>query len=117
MILVVDDEAAIRTVTRGTLSAYGYRVLSAENGAEAIAQFALHREEVAAVITDTMMPIMDGAMLISALQQIGAAVPIVVTSGLKSELRTKHTFLAKPFSAAALLTCLHTVLNGSQGRR
>src|SRR5271169_1797147 len=56
----LDDEAAIREITRETLHTYGYKVLSAGDGAEGVAVFAEHRKTIKAVIADIMMPVMDG---------------------------------------------------------
>ena len=60
MILVIDDEAAIREMTLATLERFGYRALTADNGATALGIFAGHKEEIGVVITDMMMPLMDG---------------------------------------------------------
>ena len=57
---MVDDEASILTITSQTLQAFGYRVLTATDGADAVAVYAQHRNEIAVVLTDMMMPVMDG---------------------------------------------------------
>jgi CheY-like chemotaxis protein len=59
LILVVDDELAIREITKGTLEAYGYRALTAADGTEAVALYAQHKDEIRLVLTDLMMPYMD----------------------------------------------------------
>lgn len=59
LILVIDDEEPVRTVARATLERFGYRVLLAANGAEGVAQFASHRADIAAVVTDMAMPVME----------------------------------------------------------
>ncbi len=83
-ILVVDDEASILTITGQTLQAFGYRVLTATDGAEAVATYAQHRQEIAAVVADMAMPIMDGPATIRALMRINPEVKIIATSGLNS---------------------------------
>jgi CheY-like chemotaxis protein len=60
LILVVDDEASIREITKETLEASGYRVLTGNDGTEAIALYATHAQNIALVITDMMMPYMSG---------------------------------------------------------
>src|SRR5262249_14270879 len=55
-ILVVDDEGHIREITRRQLEAYGYRVLTARDGDEALARYTEHQQEIHAVLTDLMMP-------------------------------------------------------------
>jgi CheY-like chemotaxis protein len=116
-ILVVDDEASILAVTSQTLRAFGYHVLPAADGAEAIAAYAQHRSEIAVVLTDIMMPVMDGAAMIRVLRRINPKVKIIATSGLNangsavkaSGLDVKY-FLTKPYMAGTLLNTLHTAL-------
>ncbi|HSI08540.1 MAG TPA: PAS domain S-box protein [Rariglobus sp.] len=119
LILVVDDEVSILEITRQTLEMFGYRVLTAEDGAQAIGLYALDREAIAVVLTDMMMPVMDGPALIAALHRINPAVNIIAASGLNSKgsdvlasrIGVRH-FLAKPYSAEAMLKMLKTVLAG-----
>jgi CheY-like chemotaxis protein len=117
LILVVDDENAIREVARETLSAFGYRVMIASDGAEAMAVFASHKDEVKLVITDMMMPYMDGTATIRALRRLDPNVKIVATSGLKAEDKIADaaqlgvkTFLPKPYTAEKLLKTVAAVL-------
>ena len=117
LILVVDDEAAILAVTRQTLETFGYRYLSAENGAEAVALYAQRMGEIDLVLTDLTMPVMNGQATIVALRKINPRVQIIAMSGrdesesvlLASRSGIGH-FLAKPYSAATLLRTLHAVL-------
>jgi PAS domain S-box-containing protein len=116
-ILVVDDEASILAVTGQTLEHFGYRVLNAHDGAEAVALYAEKRNEIAVVLTDMMMPIMGGTSLVSVLLRINPAVKIVRSSGLSSygdenrlsEAGVKH-FLTKPYTAETLLKTIRGVL-------
>jgi PAS domain S-box-containing protein len=117
-ILVVDDEASVRTITHHTLDAFGYRVLTANNGAEGVAVYAKHRDEIALVITDLMMPVMDGAAMIHALVSLNPAVRIIAASGLgangsvaMSSTKGVSHFLLKPFSALTLLKTVHRTLS------
>ena len=117
-VLVVDDEASILTITRQTLEAFGYRVRTATDGAEAVAVYARHQSEIAVVLTDMMMPIMDGPATIHALLRINPAIKIVAASGLNanggvakaSGAGIKH-FLAKPYTAGTLLKIIRTILD------
>src|SRR5262249_28590528 len=70
LILVVDDENSIREIARETLSTFGYQVLTAGDGTEALALFAQRSGEVRCVITDMMMPFMDGPATIRALRKL-----------------------------------------------
>jgi CheY-like chemotaxis protein len=117
MILVVDDENPIREVARETLSAFSYRVLTANDGAEAIAVFAAHRDEVRVVMTDMMMPFMDGPSTIRALRKLDPKVKIIATSGLKIEDKVTEVaqlgvryFLPKPYTAEKLLKTVAAIL-------
>ncbi len=123
MIMVVDDEVSILSITRQTLEAFGYRVVTAEDGAQAISVYALHRDEIALVLTDMMMPIMDGPALVTALRRINPRVRIIAASGLNAEGHSGRAtvagvrhFLAKPYSAEVMLTLIRKVLTESLTR-
>jgi CheY-like chemotaxis protein len=73
-VLVVDDEVSILSITSQTLQAFGYRVLTARDGADALAIYVQHKDEIAVVLTDMMMPIMDGAGTVQALVRVNPAV-------------------------------------------
>jgi PAS domain S-box-containing protein len=120
LILVVDDENAIREIARETLRTFGYEVLTAGDGTEALALFAQHRDEVRCVVTDMMMPFMDGLATIRALRRLAPEVKVIVTSGLKANDKTAEaaqlgvtTFLHKPYTAEALLKALAAELKKS----
>jgi two-component system, cell cycle sensor histidine kinase and response regulator CckA len=80
LIVVVDDEHSIREITRLTLEVHNYRVLLASDGAEALSVYLQHREEVALVVTDVMMPVMNGRALAHALRKFDAKLPILAFS-------------------------------------
>jgi PAS domain S-box-containing protein len=116
-ILVVDDEAEILAITAQTLQAFGYEVITAADGAEAIALYAQHRDEIAAVLTDMMMPVMDGASTIRALRRIHPAVKVIAASGLETNGNAANDsgtdvryFLKKPYTAESLLSMLRDIL-------
>ncbi|MFZ0062692.1 MAG: PAS domain S-box protein [Pyrinomonadaceae bacterium] len=117
LILVVDDEESIREITRSTLETFGYRVLTANDGTEAIALFADRKNEVAVVLTDMMMPFMDGPATIRALQKMDRGVKIIAASGLtaghkagEASLEGVAMFLGKPYTAEKLLVALAKIL-------
>ena len=118
-ILVVDDEASILTISRQALEAFGYQVLTASNGAEALALFAQQRARIAAVLTDMAMPVLDGAALIYALRRIDPGVKVIAASGLKASVHSMEPFglgathfLAKPFTAETMLEAIHDAITG-----
>src|SRR5258708_31035396 len=106
-ILVVDDEIAFLEMTRESLEAFNYRVLTAQNGAEALTMYQRYHGQINAVITDMMMPIMDGPTSIQALKRIDPAVKVIGVSGLGSEAvlaragkDNAQTFLKKPYATS-----------------
>jgi len=118
LILVVDDEESIREITRGTLETFGYKVLTASDGTEALALYADQRNEIAVVLTDMVMPFMDGPATIRALQRMNPAVRIIAASGLGAGQRAGEgvlegvsVFLNKPYTAEKLLKTLAQVLH------
>jgi hypothetical protein len=117
LILVVDDEDSIREITRSTLETFGYNVMTASDGTEALAIYADHKNEVAVVLTDMVMPFMDGPATIRALQRMNPAVRIIAASGLGTGQRAGEgplegvaVFLNKPYTAEKLLKTLAQVL-------
>jgi CheY-like chemotaxis protein len=117
VILAVDDEASVLTMTKETLETFGYRVLTARDGAEAVATFSAHRAEIRGVITDMLMPHMDGPATIRVLKRLDPTVRVIAASGLMDGEKVKDAtglekiaFLMKPYTAEKLLTTVHRVL-------
>jgi len=118
-VLVIDDEASVVTITSETLQTFGYHVLTATDGAHGVAVYAQHVKEVALVITDMMMPLMDGPATIQALRRINPGIKIIAASGLHPDSRAAkatgalvHYFLMKPYTARSLLNTVHAILEG-----
>ena len=118
LILFVDDEAAVRNAARTALEAFGYEVLLANDGTDALAMFAQNAGRVAMVLTDLMMPFMDGVALIHALRSMAPNLSIVASTGLAEKVRLAElhamkveTVLRKPFGADTLLRTVHQTLH------
>lgn len=115
LVLVVDDEADIRAINCQMLEAAGYRTLSAADGQAGLAIHAVHGASVELVVTDIMMPLLDGAGFVRELQSRGYGGPVLATSGgiqagdPISDL-PRVAFLAKPYSAHQLVTAAHELL-------
>ncbi|WP_374793481.1 PAS domain S-box protein [Aerosakkonema funiforme] len=117
LILIVEDEAAIREVAKISLETSGYKVIFAADGIEGIALYVQHKHEIALVLLDMMMPNMDGLTTIGTLQKINPSVKIIVMSGLASN-ETLATitgtsvkgFLPKPYTAKELFKIIHSAL-------
>jgi PAS domain S-box-containing protein len=117
LVLVVDDEAAIRAVARQALEEFGYRVLLCATGAEAVQMFRVSRAEVRLVITDMMMPEMDGPTLVRALREVDPEVKVVGITGVADVATMEQlpalalsALLTKPFTIGQLLDAVHIVL-------
>jgi PAS domain S-box-containing protein len=116
-ILVVDDEATIRSVVQRILERFDYRVLTAADGAEAVRCYAEHRGTIRLVLTDMTMPVMGGAAAIVALRTMNPALPIIASSGQDTDERTiaalgigQVPFVAKPYTTDVLLTAIAKAL-------
>jgi PAS domain S-box-containing protein len=119
LILIVDDEAAIRATLRRLLERHHYRVLLASNGQEAFDLFRLHRDEIRLVITDLMMPVMDGIELVRSLKALAPDIKVVAASGLDVEANRAlllalgvTDLLVKPLGAETLLNAVRKQLLG-----
>ena len=119
LILVVDDEAPIRQMTRQYLELNQYRVLTADDGEEAIKLYIQYSGSVRLVVTDLMMPSMGGVELIQALRVLDPGVKVVAISGLDQQDRRSELaalgiedLLAKPFESPLLLKAVARALNG-----
>ncbi len=116
-ILVVEDEASISKVTSSTLEIYGYKVLTADDGAQAVALYAQNKDKISVVLMDMMMPVMDGQASIKAIRRINPGARIIATSGLSEKdklMKATGTdikaFLPKPYTAEQLLKTIHEAI-------
>jgi PAS domain S-box-containing protein len=116
-ILVVDDEKSVRETAQAMLETFGYKVLLANDGTQALALYSENQADIAVVLTDLLMPVMNGEATIRALRHLNPKVKIIASSGLKSdpdheiirELGVSH-FIGKPFTAGAILQELREVI-------
>jgi CheY-like chemotaxis protein len=120
-ILVVDDEASLRAITRQTLEAYGYVVLTAANGGDALAIYSRQKDGIDVVLTDMMMPVMDGVALTLAVRKMNPVARVLATSGLSDKERQSKAlgagatlFLPKPYNAEMLLNSLAEILHDAE---
>jgi CheY-like chemotaxis protein len=117
LVLVVDDERAVTRTAQLTLQQHGYTVLVAQDGVEALAIYAQQHAAIKAVVTDMMMPGMDGPTLVQNLQRLDPRLPIVGMTGLHDDETVAHlakfgliSLLAKPCTAPELLQALERAL-------
>ncbi len=115
-ILLVEDEDPLRAVVARMLAQAGYRVLDARSPGEAIDLFEKHKSDVGLLLTDVIMPQMNGPALAQRLVAIRPELRVLFVSGYTEELPVLNTpggkskFLAKPFSSATLLGAVEDVL-------
>ena len=117
MVLIVDDEAGMRTMTSAVLRRLNLKPVIAGDGADGLLQAAKHRMDLRAIITDLHMPNMDGLNFIRVLRRMLPDIPVVVTSGLLEEAAAKEfktlgavIHLDKPFTEPQLAAVLQGIL-------
>jgi len=119
-ILLVEDQAEVRLVTRETLTRHGYTVVEATNGPEALLAARNHRGRIDLLVTDVVMPRMGGRELAERFVQAQAAARVLYMPGYTEDsvvqqgiLEGAVAFIQKPFTPAALLQKVREVLNGN----
>ena len=118
-ILLVEDEAAVRTLTRTVLERGGYKVITAANGAEGLRAFQQSADTIDLVLTDIVMPNgMSGRDLAERLVTMRPGLPVVFTSGYSTDfaghelaLKERQTFLQKPARPAQILDAVRRTLD------
>ena len=120
-ILVVDDEPNVLEATAKLLEQNGYKVLTCRDGAEAVEKCGESDAGIQVVLTDVMMPNMDGATMMRRLTEIAPGMCVVATSGLEKDERFDEmkelgleAFLPKPYTPDKLLGVLRQVIDRSE---
>jgi two-component system cell cycle sensor histidine kinase/response regulator CckA len=118
-ILLVDDEEMVRDLGNEILRKYGYHVISASDGAEALAIWTDKRREIALVILDLVMPNLGGPAALARMRELDPAVKVLICSGYRSkddELNASEIadvpLILKPFRPEELATQVRKVLDG-----
>jgi PAS domain S-box-containing protein len=118
-VLVIEDEAAVRSFLKLLLERLGYRVLLAVDGEEGVSVFARQREDIWAVLLDLMMPRRNGRQTLGDLRKLKPGLPVILMSGYSEEEIQTHLggqpvtgFLQKPFAPATVQAVLAKI--GSQ---
>ena len=117
LLLLVDDERAVRDATRTMLERNGYRVVEACDGVDGLERFAEHRDAVRVVVVDLLMPRLDGVGLIRRLRAQAPEVAILATTGVAMSPKVEEVkflrtvpILEKPFVAETMLAALARLL-------
>jgi CheY-like chemotaxis protein len=116
LVLVVDDQPAVRNLARTVLEQAGLRVLTAADGHEAVSVFTQHAQEIHAVLLDLSMPGMDGGEVFRHITQLVPKIRVVLCSGYnEQDVNTKlggrkpSGFLRKPYHPSELVNRLRSV--------
>jgi nitrogen-specific signal transduction histidine kinase/ActR/RegA family two-component response regulator len=121
-VLLVEDEDGVRKLARMALEMHGYKILEARDGVEALQLCRQHQESIDAVVTDVVMPFLDGVELVKHLKRRYPAVKALYVSGYTESAVVRHglvdmtvSFLHKPFTADELGRALRMVLDREEG--
>lgn len=123
-ILVVEDEAMVRRLAQEILEARGFRVLSAQSGAEALVHSHNHREPIELLLTDVVMPKMNGKKVAEAIIELHPGIEVLYMSGFTDDAIVHHgvlhsdvNFIEKPFTAEVLVQKVREVLDRSRAQQ
>lgn len=118
VVLVVDDEEAIREAVRDILELVDIQSVLAANGREAIDLFNQHRTRIKAILLDLRMPVMSGTETYEKLRELDTNVRIILSSGYDEKVSTLNfeadsalVFLRKPYALDALLACVQDAID------
>jgi two-component system, cell cycle sensor histidine kinase and response regulator CckA len=119
-ILMADDEPAVRKATESMLKRNGYNVIVATDGIDALSLYAQHMRDIRIVLTDVMMPLLDGTKLTRALKKMNSEVAVIAATGQADEARHSELkqlgvreILLKPYRTDKLLAALHDTIHNS----
>lgn len=118
-IMLVDDEPEVLEVTKHLLTHFGYKVVTAIHGADALALFPQYQDKIKVLVIDMMMPVMDGPTAIRALRKLNPKLPVVAISGLMANDKIQAqlgdvgvNFVPKPFTSEKLLVAIRDAVIG-----
>jgi PAS domain S-box-containing protein len=120
-ILVAEDEPQVRAVVTRILQRAGYRVLTAEDGDQAVRRFREHQDQIGLVLTDAVMPNKNGADALAEIRAIAPGLPAVLCSGYSDALDRFNNpasgvaFLPKPYEPDVLLRVVRRQLDTRRG--
>jgi two-component system, cell cycle sensor histidine kinase and response regulator CckA len=119
-IFFVEDDGAVRSMARSVLASQGYQVLEAPNGAEALLQASLYQAPLHLLVTDVVMPGMNGPQLAQAIKESHPEIKVLFLSGFTDEILAAQgllekgpPFLKKPYGPDELTQKVREVLSRS----
>ena len=124
LVMIVDDEDFVTMLAQRVLTDEGYRVVTARDGFQAIALYRKLRDEIALIILDFTMPVMDGSDVFHELIEINPKVPVVLSSGFAEQGRLQSMlarglrgFIPKPYTHQKLLSQVRSTLDALGAQR
>jgi len=124
LVMIVDDEDLVTLLAQRVLTDEGYRIVTAKDGFQAIDIYRKLKDQIALVILDFTMPVMDGADVFDELLQIDPKVPVVLSSGFAEQERLRgmlarglRGFIPKPYTQEKLLTQVRSTLDAMKSER
>ena len=118
LVMVVDDEEFICLLAQRFLTDEGYRVITARDGFQAVEMYGKLRDQIALIILDFTMPVMDGADVFAELLEINPKVPVVLSSGFAEQGRLQNMlarglrgFIPKPYTMQKLVSQVRSTLD------
>ena len=121
LVLVVEDDEMVRSMVAAMLEELGYEVLSAGNGFEAVEIFQEKQDEIGLVLSDVLMPGMDGWKMLAALRSMRHDIPVILASGCytfrdtdRDHREQPQATLHKPFKIRELKETVERVLEQSR---
>jgi PAS domain S-box-containing protein len=122
LILIVDDEPAVRKLASAILNRNGYRTIMAADGREGREIFEQNKNEIRLLVSDLMMPQVDGPTMLRGLKELAPELKSIIITGLGEENRIGEAKAAgadavmnKPFTAEQLLTLIKNLLTAKPG--
>ncbi len=118
-ILLVEDDRTVRGMTQMLLEQHGYRVLVAREGEEALRVFEKESRAIRLLLTDVIMPRLNGRLLCEKVRQLAPGLPVIFMSGYPADVMSQSglagsgTYLPKPVKPDVLLGTIRDTLNGS----
>ncbi len=119
-ILLVDDEESLRELGSRLLNEYGYRVMTASNGKEALEIYQREGERISLIILDLIMPEMDGMKCLDKILQVNPKAKVIIASGYSESgsgrvamARGAKGFVHKPYNIRQLLNAIREILDSS----
>ena len=124
LVMIVDDEDFISMLAQRVLCDEGYRVITARDGFQAIEMYRKLRDQIALIILDFTMPVMDGADVFAELLEINPEVPVVLSSGFAEQSRLQSMlarglrgFIPKPYTHQKLLSQVRSTLDALNAQK